>query len=69
MTSKDGYQWTEQEGLRKGVPTIGLIQPPTNIRSKDQVFDVIIVGAGYTALTAARDATVSGKSSAMYPRS
>ncbi|KAF8864916.1 amine oxidase [Acephala macrosclerotiorum] len=60
MNSKDGYQWTEQEGLTQGVPSIGLIQPPSNITEGKAVYDVIIVGAGYTALTAARDATISG---------
>lgn len=60
MYSKDGYRWTEKEGLVQGVPTIGLIQPPSNVGNNDTVYDVIIVGAGYSALTAARDATVSG---------
>jgi len=58
--STDGFEWTKEEGLRKGVPTIGKIQPATNISSTNHVFDVVIVGAGYAALTAARDCTVSG---------
>jgi hypothetical protein len=62
MTSRDGYQWTEQNGLQKGVPTIGLIEPSEMIRDSSQIFDAIIVGGGYTALTAARDLTISGKS-------
>jgi hypothetical protein len=60
MNSKDGYQWTEKEGLTRGVPTIGLIQPPSNSTGEGTLYDVIIIGAGYTALTAARDATTSG---------
>jgi NADPH-dependent 2,4-dienoyl-CoA reductase/sulfur reductase-like enzyme len=60
MNSKDGYQWTDREGLTKGVPTIGLIQPPSNTTGEDAIYDVIVVGAGYSALTAARDATASG---------
>lgn len=60
MTSKDGYQWTERTGLVQGVPTIGLIQPPSNIKEENALYDVIIIGAGYTALTAARDTTTSG---------
>jgi len=58
--STDGFEWTKEEGLRKGVPTIGKIQPATNISSTNHVFDVVIVGAGCAALTAARDCTVSG---------
>ncbi|KAG9662731.1 monoamine oxidase N, partial [Aureobasidium melanogenum] len=60
MTSRDGYQWTESSGLIKGVPSIGVIQPPTNIRDKQAIYDVIVVGAGYCGLTAARDAALSG---------
>ncbi|KAH0343399.1 monoamine oxidase N, partial [Aureobasidium melanogenum] len=60
MTSRDGYQWTESSGLVKGVPSIGVIQPPTNIRDEQAIYDVIVVGAGYCGLTAARDAALSG---------
>ncbi|KAG9664038.1 monoamine oxidase N, partial [Aureobasidium melanogenum] len=60
MTSRDGYQWTESSGLVKGVPSIGVIQPPTNIRDEQATYDVIVVGAGYCGLTAARDAALSG---------
>lgn len=61
MTSKDGYQWTERTGLRRGVPSIGVIQPPSNLNDSEGDFDVIVVGAGYCGLTAARDATISGE--------
>jgi hypothetical protein len=63
MTSVDGYQWTERDGLKKGVPTIGLIQPTTNLvaSTETEVYDVAIIGAGYTALTAARDSTLNGQ--------
>ena len=57
--TNDGYQWTES-GLCKGVPCIGVIQPPSNVIRSDHVFDVIVIGAGYTALTAARDLSVAG---------
>lgn len=62
MTSRDGYSWTEQTGLRPGVPSIGVITPATNISSSNILYDVVIIGAGYCGLTAARDAAVSGKS-------
>lgn len=61
MTSRDGFSWTKETGLRPGVPSIGVIHPSTNIVSSDGLYDVIIVGAGYCGLTAARDAAVSGK--------
>ncbi|THX59008.1 monoamine oxidase N [Aureobasidium pullulans] len=60
MSSRDGYQWTESSGLVKGVPSIGVIQPPTNIQTEHELYDVIVVGAGYCGLTAARDAALSG---------
>jgi hypothetical protein len=65
MTSRDGYQWTEASGLVKGVPSIGVIHPPTNIKDEQRFYDVVVVGAGYCGLTAARDAALSGMSSAL----
>jgi NADPH-dependent 2,4-dienoyl-CoA reductase/sulfur reductase-like enzyme len=64
MASRDGFSWTEKDGLKAGVPCIGAIQPPSNLTktSADTVYDVIVVGAGYCGLTAARDAAVAGTS-------
>lgn len=63
MTSRDGFQWTKDGGLVQGVPSLGVIEPSTNIDSNSPTkFDVIVVGAGYAGLTAVRDATVAGKS-------
>jgi hypothetical protein len=67
MNSKDGYEWTEEGGLRQGVPSIGLILPASNLSTSNGVFDVIVIGAGYTALTAARDATASGNAEISFP--
>jgi len=61
VNSKDGFSWTKAGGLVQGVPTIGLIQPPASHLKEGVTYDVIVIGAGYTALTAARDATVSGR--------
>lgn len=59
MTSRDGFHWTARTGLTQGIPTLGLISPPTNITSTAD-WDVIVVGAGYTGLTATRDACLTG---------
>lgn len=62
MASRDGYSWTEEQGLKAGVPCVGAIQPPSNLNdASPKVFDVVVVGAGYCGLTASRDAAVSGK--------
>lgn len=58
--SRDGWEWTKQQGLRQGVPSIGVIHPPTRLPATTVVFDVIVAGAGYTGLTAARDAALAG---------
>jgi NADPH-dependent 2,4-dienoyl-CoA reductase/sulfur reductase-like enzyme len=60
MTSRDGFQWTPETGLAPGVPSIGVISPPTNITSSATSYDVIVVGGGYSGLTATRDLTVAG---------
>ncbi|KAK6700964.1 hypothetical protein SNK04_010899 [Fusarium graminearum] len=60
MSSKDGYSWTESQGLKSGVPCIGAISPPTNLKNNNTKYDVIVVGAGYCGLTAARDAAIAG---------
>lgn len=60
MTSRDGYQWTPEAGLSSGVPSIGVISPPANISLKSGSWDAIVVGAGYSGLTAARDLCITG---------
>lgn len=60
MSSRDGFQWTPETSLTQGVPSIGVISPSTNISSAGKSWDVVVVGAGYSGLTAARDACVAG---------
>lgn len=60
MASKEGFSWTKAQGLKPGVPCIGAIEPPSNLKGTDSRFDVIVVGAGYCGLTAARDASLAG---------
>lgn len=58
--SSEGWHWTPSGGLVAGIPSKGVIQPSQNIKQSDAVFDVIVIGAGYTGLTATRDLTTSG---------
>jgi len=58
--SRDGWQWTPDGGLRAGLPSIGVIEPAQSIRNLQELFDVVVIGAGYTGLTAARDLATSG---------
>ncbi|KAF1922553.1 FAD/NAD(P)-binding domain-containing protein [Didymella exigua CBS 183.55] len=60
MTSRDGYTWTPASGLTSGVPTLGSISPPSNVSSSEILYDVIVIGAGYCGLTAARNASAEG---------
>lgn len=61
MATRDGFSWTETDSLRPGIPCIGAIQPPSNYDSQaDTKFDVVVVGAGYSGLTAVRETTLSG---------
>lgn len=63
MTSRDGFQWTAETGLVQGVPSIGVISPQSNITSAQEPWDVIVVGGGYSGLSAIRDASLAGISS------
>lgn len=58
--SREGFQWTPRSGLQNGLPSLGVIEPPRKLHASGGAFDVIVVGAGYTGLTAARDASTNG---------
>lgn len=60
--SSDGYHWTEHEGLSAGLPSPGVIKPESKIDPMKHAYDVIVIGAGYAGLTAARNAVRSGLS-------
>lgn len=60
--SREGFQWTPDNGLQPGLPCLGVIQPPQQIEHPEEVFDVLIIGAGYSGLSAARDTATAGTS-------
>lgn len=60
MVSRDGYTWTTSSGLTPGLPSVGVITPCTNITSSEPCYDVIVLGAGYCGLTAARNSAIEG---------
>ncbi|KAJ9629242.1 hypothetical protein H2204_008882 [Knufia peltigerae] len=62
--SHDGQKWTAKDGLTRGLPTYGVIKPESHIRQQsnnDKIWEVIVIGAGYTGLIAARDLVKAGK--------
>ncbi|KEZ43119.1 Amine oxidase [Scedosporium apiospermum] len=62
--STEGFTWTPSGGRRDGLQTIGAIVPPTHTaesQPEDGVYDVIVIGAGYAGLVAARDLATQGK--------
>lgn len=64
LPSREGYQWTQKDGLRSGLATMGVVKPASNIDvsavTQDALFDAVVIGAGYAGLTAARDLTFAG---------
>lgn len=62
MTTREGFSWTPKDHVKAGLPCIGAICPSEhNIPVDDEiVFDVIVIGAGYAGLVAARDLSTQG---------
>lgn len=57
-TSKEGYRFTDNT-LHEGLYTEAAIE---STKSLKPFYDVIVIGAGFTGLTAARDLSTAGKS-------
>ncbi|KAJ5706984.1 hypothetical protein N7488_006785 [Penicillium malachiteum] len=57
MTTTDEYTWTKEGGLQKGgLKCEGVISPPEKYHApQDNIYDVIVIEAGYAGLFAARD--------------
>lgn len=59
--TKEGYVWSAQHGSETGMVCIGAITPPESYPlGPSEVFDVIVIGAGYAGLVAARDLATQG---------
>ena len=61
MSTSEGFCWTPEDGLKAGLPSTSVIGREQYFAdgSKDD-FDVIVLGAGYTGLVAARDLATQG---------
>ena len=60
MTTADGYQYFPRSGLVFGLPTKACVSPPARNNKSDKLYDVIVVGAGYTGLIACRELALRG---------
>lgn len=61
MSTREGFVWTPSAGLQAGLPTPSKIDPSTRkLPNHGDVADVIILGAGYAGLVAARDLATQG---------
>lgn len=53
--TKDGHIWEPHTGFQKGLESDAVISPQRSVTSINKVYDVIVIGAGYAGLAAARD--------------
>ncbi|OAL20824.1 hypothetical protein AYO22_08452 [Fonsecaea multimorphosa] len=58
--SREGWHWTPTSGLQAGIPSVAVVEPSRMIQHSEVVLDVIVIGAGYAGLTAARDTSTAG---------
>lgn len=58
----DGYHWTRSTGMQQGVLHCkGVVDPPSRIDNSFLEYDVVIIGAGYAGLIAARELVQRGE--------
>ena len=60
--TNDGYTWNRAQGTKHGgLKCRGVIEPARKLGSSPKIYDVIVVGAGYAGLRAARDLATSSQ--------
>ena len=60
--TQDGHSWTRATNKHEaGLITEGAIQPQRQLNREVDEYDVIVIGAGYAGLTAARDSALTGQ--------
>lgn len=60
MSTREGFYY-QKGGLQEGLPCSAKITPKSNIPEQtSDLFDVIVVGAGYAGLATCRDLCNSG---------
>lgn len=60
--SRDGVHWTPQTGVVDGIPSISVVNPQQfRVPEAGELLDVIVIGAGYAGLVAARELAVQKK--------
>ncbi|KAI9150863.1 putative monoamine oxidase N [Paramyrothecium foliicola] len=57
--TSDGYTWEEATGIYSGLETDAVVVPQRSILSANKTYDVVVIGAGYAGLCAARNLTAS----------
>ena len=57
--TSDGYIWTPCSGVVAGLECDAYVSPQRSLASPSKLYDVIVVGAGYAGLAAARDLATS----------
>lgn len=63
VNSSEGFTWTPTGGISHGLPTIGVVVPPSHaIQPQTATYDAIVIGSGYAGLVAARDLATQGTS-------
>lgn len=72
--TKEGYRHDNRNGLSSGFETDAAIEPRKRVVGQKDRFDVVVVGAGYAGLIAARDLAYTGTtapciSAFLYPAS